>query len=225
MYLTGLDYSQFILVAAITDPNAGRRQGVSVFLIDADSPGIEATRLKTMGVWQNRTYFGVFRDVPVPADRLLGELNQGWKVLGGHLGRERAGIAARAVGAAQSVLDEAVSYAQVREQFGKPIGKFQAVSHKLAEMAVDLHVARVATYDLARRDDAGEDIRTISAVVKAFTTEMYKRAADAGLQVLGGTGYLRSSPMQRHYRDARLLTLGGGTTEIMYNLVSRSLGL
>jgi acyl-CoA dehydrogenase len=92
-------------------------------------------------------------------------------------------------------------------------------------MAVDLHVARVATYDLARRDDAGEDIRTISAVVKAFTTEMYKRAADAGLQVLGGTGYLRSSPMQRHYRDARLLTLGGGTTEIMYNLVSRSLGL
>jgi acyl-CoA dehydrogenase len=225
MYLTGLDYSQFILVAAITDPNAGRRQGVSVFLIDADSPGIEATRLKTMGVWQNRTYFGVFRDVPVPADRLLGELNQGWKVLGGHLGRERAGIAARAVGAAQSVLDEAVTYAQVREQFGKPIGKFQAVSHKLAEMAVDLHVARVATYDLARRDDAGEDIRTISAVVKAFTTEMYKRAADAGLQVLGGTGYLRSSPMQRHYRDARLLTLGGGTTEIMYNLVSRSLGL
>jgi alkylation response protein AidB-like acyl-CoA dehydrogenase len=225
MYMTGLDYSQFILVAAITDPNAGRRQGVSVFVIDADSPGIEATRLKTLGVWQNRTYHGVFRDVPVPADRLMGELHQGWKVLGGHLGRERAGIAARSVGAAQAVLNEAVRYSREREQFGKPIGKFQAVSHKLAQIAVDLHVARVATYDLARRDDAGEDITAISAIVKAFTTEMYKRAADEGLQVLGGTGYLRSSAMQRHYRDARLLTIGGGTTEVMYNVIARALGV
>lgn len=225
MYMTGLDYSQFILVAAITDPNAGRRQGVSVFVIDADSPGIEATRLKTLGVWQNRTYHGVFRDVPVPADRLMGELHQGWKVLGGHLGRERAGIAARSVGAAQAVLNEAVRYSREREQFGKPIGKFQAVSHKLSQIAVDLHVARVATYDLARRDDAGEDITAISAMVKAFTTEMYKRAADEGLQVLGGTGYLRSSAMQRHYRDARLLTIGGGTTEVMYNVIARALGV
>ncbi len=225
MYMTGLDYSQFILVAAITDPNAGRRQGVSVFVIDADSPGIEATRLKTLGVWQNRTYHGVFRDVPVPADRLMGELHQGWKVLGGHLGRERAGIAARSVGAAQAVLNEAVRYSREREQFGKPIGKFQAVSHKLSQIAVDLHVARVATYDLARRDDAGEDITAISAMVKAFTTEMYKRAADAGLQVLGGTGYLRSSAMQRHYRDSRLLTIGGGTTEVMYNVIARALGV
>jgi acyl-CoA dehydrogenase len=225
MYMTGLDYSQFILVAAVTDPSAGRRQGVSVFLIDADSPGIEATRLKTLGAWQNRTYHGVFRDVPVPADRLMGQLHQGWKVLGGHLGRERAGIAARSVGATQAVLDEAVAYARVREQFGQPIGKFQAVSHKLAEMAMGLHVARVATYDLARRDDAGEDITTTSAMVKAFTTEMYKRAVDAGLQVLGGTGYLRSSAMQRQYRDARLLTIGGGTTEVLFNVISRSLGV
>lgn len=225
MYMTGLDYSQFILVAAITDPDAGRRRGVSVFLIDADAPGIEATRLKTLGVWQNRTYHGVFRDVPVPADRLVGELHQGWKVLGGHLGRERAGIAARSVGAAQAVLNEALRYAGEREQFGKPIGKFQAVSHKLAQIAVDLHVARVATYDLARRDDAGEEIVATSAIVKAFSTEMYKRAADEGLQVLGGTGYLRSSAMQRHYRDARLLTIGGGTTEVMYNVIARALGV
>jgi acyl-CoA dehydrogenase len=225
IYMTGLDYSQYILVAAITDPDAGKRQGVSVFFIDADSPGIEATRLKTMGAWQNRTYQCVLRDVPVPADRLLGDLNKGWAVLGGHLGRERSGIAARSVGGAQAVLDEALRYANEREQFGQRIGKFQAISHKLAQIAVDVHVARVATYDLARRVDAGEDIRATSALVKTFTTEMYKRAADSGLQVFGGAGYLRSSAMQRHYRDARLLTIGGGTTEIMFNVIARSMGL
>jgi alkylation response protein AidB-like acyl-CoA dehydrogenase len=222
MYASGLDYSNFILVAAITDPDAPSRKGVSVFLIDVDSPGISATRLKTMGAWQNRTYHCTFTDVYVPADRLLGKLNNGWRVLGGHLGIERAGIAARAVGAAQSVLDEAVRYSKERHQFGQPISSFQAISHKIAEMATGIHVGRVATYDLARRVDRGENIAAVSAMVKTFTTETYVRVADHGLQILGGAGYLRSSAMQRHYRDARLLTIGGGTSEIMRNVISRS---
>ncbi len=157
----------------------------------------------------------------------MGQLHQGWKVLGGHLGRERAGIAARSVGATQAVLDEAVEYARVREQFGQPIGKFQAVSHKLAEMAMGLHVARVATYDLARRDDAGEDIHHHLGHGQG----LQHRDVQAGgrlreaFRVLGGAGYLRSSAMQRQYRDARLLTSGGGTTEVLFNVISRSLGL
>jgi alkylation response protein AidB-like acyl-CoA dehydrogenase len=222
MYASGLDYSNFILVAAITDPAAPSRKGVSVFLIDSDTPGIEATRLKTMGAWQNRTYHCSFTDVYVPPDRLLGELNRGWRVLGGHLGIERAGIAARAVGAAQSVLDDAIRHAKERHQFNQPIGSFQAIAHKIADMEVGVHVGRLATYDLARRVDRGENIVATSAMVKTFTTETYVRIADHGLQVMGGAGYLRSSAMQRHYRDARLLTIGGGTSEIMRNVISRA---
>ena len=222
MYASGLDYSNFVLVAAITDPAAPSRKGVSVFLIDAATPGIERTRLKTMGAWQNRTYHCTFTDVCVPADRLLGTLNDGWRVLSGHLGIERAGVAARAVGAAQSVLDEAVLYSKQRYQFNQPIASFQAISHKLADMALGIHVGRVATYDLARRIDRGENIAAASAMVKTFTTETYVRVADQGLQILGGAGYLRSSAMQRHYRDARLLTIGGGTSEIMRNVISRA---
>jgi len=225
LYMSGLDYSQIIFLAAITDPDAAKRKGVSVFMIDADTPGIEATRLKTLGAWQNRTYHAHLRDVRVPKDRLMGKLNEGWTVLNGHMERERAGLAGRAVGAAQAVLDEAVAYAKTRNQFGQPIGKFQAISHKLASMQIDIHVARVATYDLARRIDAGHDCKTEAAVVKTFASEMYKRAADEGLQVCGGSGYLRDSAMQRHYRDARLLTIGGGTSEIQRNIISRALGL
>jgi alkylation response protein AidB-like acyl-CoA dehydrogenase len=225
LYLSGLDYSQIIFLAAITDPTAPPRKGVSVFMIDADTPGIEATRLKTLGAWQNRTYHAHLRDVRVPRDRLMGTLNEGWKVLNGHMERERAGLAARAVGAAQSVLDEAVAYAQTRTQFGQAIGKFQAISHKLASMQIEIHVARVATYELAHRIDLGQDCRTEAAVVKTFATEVYKRAADDGLQVCGGSGYLRDSAMQRHYRDARLLTIGGGTSEIQRNIIARALGL
>jgi alkylation response protein AidB-like acyl-CoA dehydrogenase len=225
MFLSGLHYSQFVFTPARTDPEAPKHKGVSVFMMDTDAPGIEATRLKTMGAWQNSTYHVKLVDVPVRGDRVLGPLHGGWKVMGGHLERERVILAARAVGATQAVLDGALEYAKQREQFGQPIGKFQVIQHKLASIQIELHVARAATYDLARRVEAGHNCKVEAAIVKTFTTEVYKRASDEGLQVCGGYGYLRDSDMQRHFRDARLLTIGGGTSEIQRNVVARALGL
>jgi alkylation response protein AidB-like acyl-CoA dehydrogenase len=223
LYLSGLHYSTFVLLAARTDPDAPKHSGVTVFMVDCDSPGIEATRLKTLGAWQNSTYHAWLRDVRVPGDRVLGQLHNGWKVLGGHLERERMILCARAVGAARAVLDQAVAYAREREQFGKPLAEFQVIQHKLADIAIELHVARAATYELARKIQAGRDCRVEANLVKVFASEMLVRAADAGLQVMGGQGYLRSSDMQRQYRDARLLTIGGGTSEVLRNVVARAL--
>lgn len=223
LYLSGLHYSQFVLLAARSDPQAPKHRGVTVFMVDCDSPGIEAARLRTLGAWQNSTYHVHLRDVRVPADRVLGELHNGWRVLGGHLERERMILCARAVGAGRAILQQATDYARRREQFGQPIADFQVIQHKLADIAIELHVARAATYELARKIDAGRDCRVEANLVKVFASEMVVRAADAGLQVMGGVGYLRSSDMQRQYRDARLLTIGGGTSEVLRNVVARAL--
>jgi len=224
MYLTGFDYADVIVLAAVTDSTA-KRAGISVFLVDTKSPGITVSRLQTMGAWQNRTFHGAFNDVAVTSSRLIGEENGGWKVLGGHNERERAGIAARSVGAAQAVLDAALEHAKSRVQFGKPIGEFQVNAHKLADMHIEILVTRAAVYELARRIDRGENCVADAAAIKVFATEMYNRVANEGLQIFGGSGYMRESDMQRHFRDARLLLIGGGTSEIQRNIVARSLGL
>jgi alkylation response protein AidB-like acyl-CoA dehydrogenase len=156
---------------------------------------------------------------------LIGELDAGWQHLMADLEKERLCQCAYSAGGAQAVLSEALEYAKKRHQFGQPIGKFQVIQHKLANMATDCHIGRLLLYDLARRIDAGQRCDLEASMAKLFCTEMYTRVADTGLQVHGGEGYMMHNDMQLHFRDARLLTIGGGTVEIMRNVIAKRLGL
>jgi alkylation response protein AidB-like acyl-CoA dehydrogenase len=225
MFTSGMDVSEVALIAARTDAAAPKHRGISCFLVDARSPGITVQRLDTLGHRAIATTAVFLDDVRVPADRLLGPLHGGWPVLTSTLELERLCLSAARTGAAGAAFDDALAYAKSREQFGRPIGKFQAVSHKLADMQVMLDVSRVLVHRFAALLGAGAVNRRDAAVLKLYTAEAYQAIADHGMQVMGGYGYTMDSDMQRHFRDSRLATIGGGTSEIQRNIIARSLGL
>jgi acyl-CoA dehydrogenase len=225
MFTSGMDVSDVVLVAARTDPHAPKHGGISCFLVDCKSPGIQVHRLETLGHRAIATTTVYLDGARVPADRLLGPLHGGWPVITGTLELERLCLSAARTGAAAAALEDALAYAKTRRQFDRPIGKFQAVSHKLADMQVMLDVSRTLVYRFAWLLGAGRADRRDAAVLKLYTAEAYKAIADHGMQILGGYGYIMDSDMQRHFRDSRLATIGGGTSEIQRNIIAQSLGL
>jgi alkylation response protein AidB-like acyl-CoA dehydrogenase len=225
MFTSGMDVSDVVLLAARTDPQAPKHGGISCFLVDCKSPGITVQRLETLGHRAIATTAVFLDNVRVPRDRLLGPLNGGWPVVTGTLELERLCLSAARTGAAAAAFDDALAYAKSRQQFGRPIGKFQAVSHKLADMQVMLDVSRTLVYRFAWLLGAGKADRRDAAVLKLYTAEAYKAIADHGMQILGGYGYTMDSDMQRHFRDSRLATIGGGTSEIQRNIIANALGL
>jgi alkylation response protein AidB-like acyl-CoA dehydrogenase len=225
MFTSGMDVSDLALIAARTDPAAAKHRGISCFLVDTRSPGITVRRLETLGHRAIATTTVFLDGVRVPADRLLGPLHGGWPVLTSTLELERLCLSAARTGAAGAAFDDALAYAKTRQQFGRPIGKFQAISHKLADMQVMLDVSRVLVYRFASLLGTGAASRRDAAVLKLYTAEAYKAIADHGMQIMGGYGYTMESDMQRHFRDSRLATIGGGTSEIQRNIIARSLGL
>ncbi len=225
MFTSGMDVSDVVLLAARTDPAAAKHGGISCFLVDCKTPGIEVQRLETLGHRAIATTVVFLEDVRVPADRLLGPLHGGWPVVTSTLELERLCLSAARTGAAGAAFDDALAYAKGRQQFGRPIGKFQAVAHKLADMQVMLDVSRTLVYRFAWFLGAGRVERRDAAVLKLYTAEAYKAIADHGMQILGGYGYIMDSDMQRHFRDSRLATIGGGTSEIQKNIIAQALGL
>lgn len=222
-FTSSMGYAGLVMVAARTDPAADKHAGITTFLVDPRSPGIECSRLPTIGDWSVGTYQVFYNEVEVPgAGSVLGELNQGWRVVTGHLARERLTMAARAVGATRDVLDLAAAYALQRHQFGHPLADFQAIQHKLAGIRIDHQVARAALHELARDVVAGTADAADAAAVKVFASEAWVRAADHGMQIFGGLGYTFDAPMQRHLRDSRLYLVGGGSSEVMRNLIARA---
>jgi len=208
-----------------TDPDAPRHKGISMFFIDPKTPGITIERLNTLCFHMVGTFRVTYEDVRIHKSDLLGTLNNGWNQLMTNLEKERFSLAAQCVGASQQALDCAVQYAKDRIQFGKPIGSFQAIQHKLAEMQMRVHLARTAVYDLARRLDAKLPCRTEASITKIYATEVYCKVADDGMQVLGGYSMTPDFPMERHYRDCRIHPIGGGSTEVLKTSIARDLGL
>ncbi|MBT7485020.1 MAG: acyl-CoA/acyl-ACP dehydrogenase, partial [Rhodospirillales bacterium] len=166
-----------------------------------------------------------YSDVKVPADAVLGEVGEGWRALDTCLWYERLCLSAARTGAAQAAFEGALEYAKTREQFGKPIGKFQAISHKLADMKVMLDISRMLVYRFAWLVSEGKATRSDAAVIKLHSSEAYKTIADLGLQIYGGYGYSMEYPAQRFFRDSRLGVIGAGTSEIQRNIIARGLGL
>lgn len=220
-----IDIADRTVLVTRTDPDVPNHKGISLFFVNPKTPGVTIERIDTLCFRSVGTNRVTYEDVRVHRDDLLGDLNGGWKHLMTNLNKERFSLSAQVTGAAQAALDCALGYAKERVQFGQPIGKFQAIQHKLADMQIAVHTSRLLTYDLARRLDAGLACRKEASIAKVYATEAYFRVADEGMQVLGGYSLTPDFPMERHFRDARLMRIGGGTNEVMRNSIAKDLGL
>lgn len=209
-----------------TNKNVSKKwQGISVFIVDSKSPGIEIRRLETMGMRRLPTSEVFFNDVRVPEANLLGKLDEGWRPLAGSFDTERIGIAARWVGVAQAAFENALEYAKERDAFGKPIGQFQAIQHYLAEMYIDIELARLITYKAAWLHSQGKPCSIEASMAKVAASDAVISVTDKGMRIWAGHGFAMESEMQRYFRDARLAPFSPITDEMAKNFLGQSLGL
>ena len=200
--------------------------GVSLLLIEKGTPGFTVGRnLKKMGWWASDTAELFFQDCRVPADNLLGPENSGFFTIMANFQAERLSLAIMAYMTAQLALEQCLAYVKERTTFGKPLSKHQVIRHKLAEMATQVNVAREYTYRCAARMQAGESAIAEVSMAKNFATSVSTMVTDEAVQIFGGMGYMRESLVERLYRDNRILSIGGGTHEIMNEIISKQLGL
>ncbi len=225
VYTSGMDISDYCLLVTRTSSLEKKQQGITNFLVNTKLDGIEVRKLQTLGQRSIGTTEVLYSDVKVPADMVLGTVDDGWKGADSYLCYERLCLSAARTGAAQSAFDFALDYAKTRHQFGRPIGKFQAISHKFSDMKVMLDISETMIFRYAWLMENNRATRQDAAILKLYTSESYKAISDMCLQVLGGYGYCMEYPMQRFFRDSRLATIGAGTSEIQKNIIAGSLGL
>ena len=226
LWTTGAGLKNSTICAYVkTDTKVHYRKGMSHILIDNTMPGVELRKLNMLGRRTVGTYEVFFQDVSVPADRIIGGEGGGWDCLMGGLQFERAVSSAGNCGGAQAVFDLAKSYAAERVQFGQPIGSFQAIGHMLADMETELEAGKMLTWRanwlVAQRRDALKEITH----AKLFTSEMYARHANMGVQIMGGYGLNEDFDMQRYLRDSRSTTIAAGTSQTQRNLLANLMGL
>ncbi|VVO81715.1 acyl-CoA dehydrogenase family protein [Pseudomonas fluorescens] len=200
--------------------------GISLLLIEKGTPGFTVGRqLKKMGWWASDTAELFFDDCRIPVGNLIGAENMGFACIMGNFQSERLALALMANMTAQLALEESLKWARAREAFGKPIGKFQVIKHRLAEMATQLEVSREFTYRQAAKMAAGQSVIKEISMAKNFATDTADRITTDAVQILGGLGYMRESLVERLYRDNRILSIGGGTREVMNEIISKQMGL
>ena len=217
--------ADLVVVVARTAPEAGHR-GISLLVVESGMPGFERGRkLEKMGLKAQDTAELFFEDVVVPKQNRLGDEGSGFVSLMVNLPQERISIAAIAVAACEQVLELCLAYAKEREAFGRPIGKFQHNRFLLAEMATEVHIARVFLNDCVLRLNRGEVDTSLASMAKWWTTELQKKLVDQGVQLHGGYGYMMEYPIAKAYVDSRVQTIYGGTTEIQKEIIGRSLGI
>jgi alkylation response protein AidB-like acyl-CoA dehydrogenase len=214
------------LVCACKTSEEGGHGGISFLVLEREMPGYEVSRkLEKMGWHSSDTGEISFSDVEVPAENLLGEENGGFKLIMANFAWERLLMAIGAVGAMQRLIEITVAYALEREAFGRPIGKFQAVRHQVAEMATKAEASRALTYNALRLFHEGHDCIQQVSMAKLLTQRAVLEIADQSLQIHGGYGYMREYGIERAVRDARLGPIGGGTDEIMKEIIGKTMGL
>jgi len=200
--------------------------GISLLLIEKGTPGFSVGRqLKKMGWWASDTAELFFEDCRVPMANLIGAENMGFACIMGNFQNERLALALMANMTSQLALEQSLSWARQREAFGKPIGKFQVLKHRLAEMATQLEVSREFTYRQAAKMAAGQSVIKEISMAKNFATDTADRITYDAVQILGGSGYMRDSLVERLYRDNRILSIGGGTREVMNEIIAKQMGL
>jgi len=225
VFTSGFKVSDLDVVATRTSSEGKKHHGITNFIVDTDSPGLEWSPIETLGHWPLGTAMLYFTDVRVPKSRMLGTLHEGWGDLGVFLRYERLCLSAARTGAAAAALADSVAYSQERKQFDQPISKFQAVAHRLADMQTMVEISQMLVYRYASRLDRGVATTRDAAILKLYACESYKQVADMGLQVLGGYGYTMEYDLQRHFRESRLGVIGAGTSDIQRNIIARTMGL
>jgi acyl-CoA dehydrogenase len=221
---SGVRADYFTVAVRTGGPGAA---GVSLLLIERERPGFTRTPLKKMGWWCSDTALLNFDNVRVPAANLIGEENQGFRAIMRNFNSERLGMAAGAVGFAQACLEDALAWARERKTFGETLISHQAIRHKLVDMQARIHAARALLYDTAwKLTQAPRDATHIAqlAMLKNCATDTMQYCADGAVQTLGGAGFIRGSRAERIYREAKVMQIGGGSTEIMKDLAARQLG-
>jgi alkylation response protein AidB-like acyl-CoA dehydrogenase len=207
---------------ALTDPSKGKK-GISAFVLDKSMPGFYATKKENkVGMRCSDTASLVFEDVPVPVSNRLGEEGEGFQQALSILDGGRITIAALSVGLAQGAFEAAMRYAQERVQFGKPIVEHQAIAMKLARMNTEIEAARLLTYRAAWLRDQGKPFHREASQAKLFASEVAVRTAEDAIQIHGGYGYIKEFPVEKYWRDSKLLTIGEGTSEIQRIVIARS---
>ena len=217
--------SHILIVCRSGDGKGKPHEGLSMIWVPREAPGLTLTPIPTLGGKETNEIH--LDDVRVPEDALLGVEGNGWTQLMAGLNNERVILGASALGLAQRAFDDALAYAKERRQFGRPIGSFQAIQHKFADLATDLAQARLLVRWVARLTDEDPDrmLPQEASMVKLATTELAKRCALEGVQIMGGYGYASEYPMERYLRAAVVTTIYGGTSEIQRNIVAKTLGL
>jgi acyl-CoA dehydrogenase len=214
------------LVCACRTSEQGGHEGISFLVLEREMPGYEVSRkLEKMGWHASDTGELSFTDVEVPAENLLGEENGGFRLIMANFAWERLAMAIGAVGGMQKVFERTLEYATEREAFGRPIGRFQAIRHKFAEMATRMEASRALTYNALRLFAEGQDSIREVTMAKLMTQRALLEIADECLQIHGGYGYMREYGIERAVRDARLGPIGGGTDEIMKEILGKQMGL
>jgi short-chain 2-methylacyl-CoA dehydrogenase len=227
-YITnaGTELSSFVTTTAITGERSPGRREVSTFVVPVDAPGFEPQRpYEKMGWHASDTRELVYQDCRVPADAMLGQRGAGARVFLATLDGGRIGVAAMGVGLAQGCLEASVRWANQRCAFGQPIARYQAVSFQLAELKARISAARALVFQAAELKDAGQTVTEEAATAKLMASELAVHAADVAMQVHGGYGYIEESGIPRFYRDAKILTIGEGTSEILKLVIARQMGL
>ena len=227
-YITnaGTELSSFVTTTAITGERSPGKPEISTFIVPIDAPGFAPQRpYAKMGWHASDTRELAYQDCRVPADALLGERGAGARVFLATLDGGRIGVAAMGVGLAQGCLDHSVRWANERCAFGQPIARYQAVSFELAELKTRIDAARALVYRAAARKDAGCGVTEEAAAAKLMASELAVHAANVAMQVHGGYGYMEESAIPRFYRDAKILTIGEGTSEILKLVIARQMGL
>jgi alkylation response protein AidB-like acyl-CoA dehydrogenase len=222
-FTTNAQYADVCVAMAVTDRSASQH-GISAFIIEKDTPGFRVGKKENkLGMRASATGEVLFQDLRLPASQLLGAPGEGFvdslRILDGG----RISIAALSVGIAQGAYEAALRYSKQRKQFGRPISEFQAIQHKLSDMATNIEAARLMTYRAGWMKDNDQRVTKESAMAKLFASEMAVRVCDEALQIHGGYGFIKDYPVEKFYRDVKLCTIGEGTSEIQRLVIARQL--
>jgi isovaleryl-CoA dehydrogenase len=224
-WITTAHHADELLVVCRTDPHARKHDGISMFLVPADAEGVEIRPIPTMGGREVNDVF--LTDVELPATSLVGEENAGWRQLMAGLNFERLVGAAWMLGVARRAFDDTLAYVKERHQFGRPIGSFQALKHRLADLATEVECTRLLVYDVAVRveQDPQRQLRREASMAKLKAAEVARRVALDGMQMMGGAGYASEYEMEHLVRKALPMTIYAGTSEIQREIIGSTLGL
>lgn len=223
LFITHGNVGETAVITAVTDKSKGKN-GISAFVIEKGWKGFRTGKKENkLGMRASDTAELIFENLEVPAENLIGEEGQGFKQCMKILDGGRIAIAALSLGIAQGALDASLKYAQERKQFGKSLSEFQGIQFKLADMATEIAAARLLTYKAAYLKDEGKDITLAASMAKFYASEIATKATNEAIQIHGGYGFIKEFPVEKLYRDVKLMTIGEGTTEVQKMVIARNL--